>query len=216
MPAHQPIPPNKAIELVEAKKLDGAKFLLADFAAAGLVKTYALVREIRPIDDPVEIIRDCQLPTEDWHRIVASASVDAALSGGTVRLEGSSLRGGPPSILITGVSFSETSLTKVLERYCADPSGGAPKPYSEEYVSEPDHAYTQPSHDRKFARKTVPPIKKGALTASVAQAMQATGLGRTKIDQLMRNGDLVRTKVGKRTLITVESIERLVGTKVAR
>jgi|TARA_R100000306_G_C4338274_1_gene123878 hypothetical protein len=46
--------------------------------------------------------------------------------------------------------------------------------------------------------------------------MQATGLGRTKIDQLMQKGDLVRTKVGTRALITVESIERLLGTKVAR
>ncbi|MCD1623618.1 DNA-binding protein [Citromicrobium bathyomarinum] len=45
--------------------------------------------------------------------------------------------------------------------------------------------------------------------------MQATGLGRTSIDKLMRNGTLVRTKVGRRTLISVESIERLVGAKVA-
>lgn len=216
MPAHHPIPPSKAIELVEAKKLDRARFLLADFAAAGLVKTYALVREVRPAEGRVEIIRDCQLPTEDWDRIIASASVDAALSGGTVRLEGSSLRGGPPSILITGVSFSETSLTKVLERYCADPSGSASQQYSEECWSEPDHRNAEASHDRKSARKPVPPIKEGDLTASVAQAMQATGLGRTKIDQLMRDGDLVRTKVGKRTLITVESIERLVGTTVGR
>lgn len=133
-----------------------------------------------------------------------------------MRLEGSSLSGGPPSILITGISFSETSLTKVLERYCAAPSGSASQPYSEECRSEPDHRNAEAFHDRKSARKPVPPIKEGDLTASVAQAIQATGLGRTKIDQLMRDGDLIRTKVGKRTLITVESIERLVGTKVAR
>ncbi|PZO71404.1 MAG: excisionase [Pelagerythrobacter marensis] len=59
------------------------------------------------------------------------------------------------------------------------------------------------------------PIRSGDLTASVGQTEQATGLGRTTIDKLMRDGTLVRKKVGRRTLITVESIERLVGAKVA-
>ncbi|MBX7502146.1 helix-turn-helix domain-containing protein [Qipengyuania sp. YG27] len=58
-------------------------------------------------------------------------------------------------------------------------------------------------------------MRSGDLTASVAQAEQATGLGRTTIDKLMRDGTLVRKKVGRRTLITVESIERLVGAKAA-
>ncbi|MCD1589684.1 excisionase [Qipengyuania citrea] len=41
--------------------------------------------------------------------------------------------------------------------------------------------------------------------------MRATGLGRTKINDLMNDGTLVRKKMGRRTLITVESIERLLG-----
>ena len=64
-------------------------------------------------------------------------------------------------------------------------------------------------------KEDVQPIRPGDLTASVAQTEQATGLGRTTIDKLMRDGTLVRKKVGRRTLITVESIERLVGAKVA-
>ncbi|GMM92432.1 hypothetical protein MTsN3n11_07340 [Qipengyuania sp. MTN3-11] len=216
MPAHQPILPAKAVELVKTRNLDRADALLADFAAAGLVKTYALVREIRPAAGPTEIVRDAQVPPEDWKRIVASENIQVALNGGTVRLEGSPLKGGIPSVLITGISFSEASLTKILDRYCSDPSvrasGPLPKrgPTTQESASKPSH------QSQKRTQKGVPPIKAGDLTASVAQTMQATGLGRTKVDQLMQKGDLVRTKVGNRALITVESIERLVGAKVAR
>lgn len=48
MSAHQPVLPAKAIELVRSRNLDGAEALIADYAAAGLTKSYALVREIRP------------------------------------------------------------------------------------------------------------------------------------------------------------------------
>ena len=215
MSAHQPILPSRANELVEAKGLDAAGSLLADFAAAGLIKTYALMRETRPTGGASEMVRDCQLPPEDWDRIVAAGQVIEALAGRTVRIEGSPLRGAPPSVLITGVSFSEASLIKVLDRYCANAPATifseAPACMTELQVGS---ASALPSQDCKPKRKQVPPIKPGDLTATVAQAVQTTGLGRTKIDQLMRDGTLERTKVGRRTLISVESIERLVRAKV--
>lgn len=190
--------------------------MLADFAAAGLIKTYALMREIRPAGEPPEMVRDSQIPPEEWGRIVASDKIDVALNGGTVRLGGSSFKGGTPSVQITGISFSEASLIKVLDRYCAQPSACASSPHSKRSPTAPSSAPTPSPQGPKRTQKAVPPIKEGDLTASVAQAMQATGLGRTKIDQLMGQGDLVRRKVGNRTLITVESIERLVGARVAR
>ena len=216
MPAHQPILPARAVELVRSKNLDRADALLADFAAAGLIKTYALVREIRPTGGPSEVVRDSQIPPEQWERIVASENIHVALNGGTVRLEGSPLQGGMPLVLITGISFSEASLTKILDRYCADPSVRRTGPMPERSPTTQKSPSKASPQGQKQTQKKVPPIKAGDLTASVAQTMQATGLGRTKVDQLMRKGDLVRTKVGNRALITVESIERLVGTKVAR
>ncbi|OYX63366.1 MAG: hypothetical protein B7Y88_12985 [Sphingomonadales bacterium 32-64-17] len=217
MSAHQPILPSRAIELVEAKGLNAAGSLLADFAAAGLIKTYALMREIRPTGGAAETVRDCQLPPEDWDRIVAAGQVPEALTGRTVRIEGSPLQGGHPSVLITGVSFSEASLIKVLERYCANaPATIFHEPPARMTEPQISSASTTPSQDCKPIGKQVPPIKPGDLTATVAQAVQATGLGRTKIDQLMRDGTLERTKVGRRTLISVESIERLVGAKVTK
>lgn len=216
MSFHRPILPGKAIELVESRNLDAPEKLLADYAAAGLIKTYALMREIRPAGGPTKTIRDSQIPQEEWARIVASDNIMAALNGGTVQLDGSKLPGGLPTIQITGISFSASSLTKILDRYCADPSvfTSAPQPKPSQTTQE--KAPKPSPEDHKRTQKAVPPIKTGDLTASVAQAMQATGLGRTKIDQLMRDGDLVRTKVGNRALITVESIERLVGAKVVR
>ncbi|TMM48679.1 helix-turn-helix domain-containing protein [Qipengyuania marisflavi] len=217
MSFHRPILPGKAIQLVKSRNLDAPEKLLADYAAAGLIKTYALMREIRPAGGPTKTVRDSQIPQEEWGRIVASDNIVTALNGGTVQLEGSKLPGGPPTIRITGISFSEASLTKVLDRYCTDaPSIILQEPLAR--ISEPQVGRSSaiPSQSSKHRRKEVAPIKPGDLTATVAQAVQATGLGRTKIDQLMRDGTLERTKVGRRTLISVESIERLAGTRVAR
>ena len=215
MSAHHPILPAKAIELVKSRDLEDADALLADFAAAGLIKTYALVRKIRPVGGPTKVMRDAQIPVQDWERIVASEKLYAALNGGTVRLEGSPLQGGMPSVLITGISFSEAALVKVLDRYCV----GLPAGASEQSSGCDAHAMTKsiapPIETSEAKKEDVQPIRSGDLTASVAQTEQATGLGRTTIDKLMRNGTLVRKKVGRRTLITVESIERLVGAKVA-
>ncbi len=79
MSVHQPIFPAKAIELVKSRDLEKADALLADFAAAGLIKTYALVREIRPTGGPTKVVRDAQIPAQDWERIVASKKIQAAL-----------------------------------------------------------------------------------------------------------------------------------------
>ena len=215
MSIHQPILPARAIELVEARNLKPAETLLADFAAAGLIKTYALVREIKPAGGPTATVRDSQIPQDEWDRIIASNKVALALNGGTVRLEGAPLKGGLSQVQITGISFSEASLTKVLDRYCAQSSKGAQKPLSAQSTDVETDAATALPLSKARNQKDVLPIKQGDLTASVAQTMQATGLGRTKIDRLMKEGKLVRTKVGRRTLITVESIERLVGAKIA-
>lgn len=211
MPSHQPITPSRAVELVEARNLKQAQSLLADFAAAGLIKTYALVRHIRPIEGPSLTIRDSQIPPEEWERIISSNNIDEAFNGGTVRLEGSAFKQGTPSVQITGVSFSEASLVKVLERYCArslaaiseQPTAGLSKPADEDI--------SKPVEPAKAPAKPVPRIRPGDLTASIAQTMQATGLKRTKIDDLMKQNKLVRKKVGRRTLITVESIEKFIG-----
>ena len=67
---------------------------LGRFSVAGLIKTYALMREIRPAGRPTKTVRDSQIPQQEWARIVASDNIMAALNGGTVQLDGSKLLGG--------------------------------------------------------------------------------------------------------------------------
>ncbi len=49
------------------------------------------------------------------------------------------------------------------------------------------------------------------LLVGVKDACQALSLGRTKIFGLLATGHLQRVKIGRRTLITKESVERLAG-----
>lgn len=50
---------------------------------------------------------------------------------------------------------------------------------------------------------------------SVAQTAEATGLGRTKIYDLMASGAIVAVKVGNRRLIPAESLREFVADLVA-
>lgn len=61
------------------------------------------------------------------------------------------------------------------------------------------------------AANQAPPRAIRPLAYSVAEAVTATGLSRSKIFKLMRGGQLQRTKVGRRTLITVASLEALLN-----
>ncbi|WP_230832381.1 hypothetical protein [Qipengyuania citrea] len=214
MSAHQPILPSKAIERVEAAGFSEARKLLADFAAAGLIKTYALARATTPTGQSPETVRDAAIPAEVWQRINAEGKVAEAMEGGTVRLAGSDLIGGEPEVQITAISFSHASLSKVLDRYCSQQqilstaqakAVVAPARKAQPPVEE------QADPKARADAKAPPPILPGDVVSSVAQAMRATGLGRTKINDLMNDGTLVRKKMGRRTLITVESIERLLG-----
>ena len=213
MRAHKPILPAKAVEHVEGSGLLEAGKILADFAAAGLIKSYALAHTTMRLGQPSETIRDAAIPAQIWQRIVEEGKVAAALNSGTVRLIGSGLIGGTPEVQLTGISFSESSLSKVLSRYCA--AAGSSTPISNPVLSKnlPPNPADEPSIDATAAHKSklFSPILPGDLVASVAQAMHVTGLGRTKINELMKDGTLVRKKIGRRTLITIESINRLIG-----
>jgi hypothetical protein len=53
------------------------------------------------------------------------------------------------------------------------------------------------------------------ITVTLSGVKDATGLGATTINALLKSGQLTRIKVGGRTLVTVESIARFVEQKVA-
>ena len=49
------------------------------------------------------------------------------------------------------------------------------------------------------------------MAVTIREATEMVSLGKTKIHQLLANGHLTRIKVGRRTLVTVESLRRLIG-----
>lgn len=49
------------------------------------------------------------------------------------------------------------------------------------------------------------------ITVTIAGAREALGLGTTKLYELIKEGRLKTVKIGRRTLVTVASIKRLVG-----
>jgi excisionase family DNA binding protein len=57
----------------------------------------------------------------------------------------------------------------------------------------------------------VHPLPLEPLTVRIAVAVQLTGIGRSKIYELIAAGKLDTVKVGVSTLITVASLRRLVG-----
>ncbi|GLT02457.1 hypothetical protein GCM10007897_38670 [Sphingobium jiangsuense] len=48
------------------------------------------------------------------------------------------------------------------------------------------------------------------LTVTIEGTRQLTGLGNTKIFELLASGHLKRVKVGRRTLVTIQSIRALI------
>ncbi len=214
MSAHTPLLPSKAIKLVEAAGLAEAQSILADYAAAGLIKTYALARVTIQTGQTAQTVRDAAIPAKIWQRIISDSKTVEALNGGTVRLAGSDLIGGEPDVQITGIRFSGVSLDNVLGRYCSKPKPIARSKVRETSTPTPTQ---QPKLDNGSKagleitppKKLPPPIRAGDLLASVDQAMQALNIKRTKTNQLMTDGILVRKKIGGCTRITVESINRL-------
>lgn len=47
------------------------------------------------------------------------------------------------------------------------------------------------------------------LTVSISQTCQLTGLGRTSVYARLHEGELTASKIGRRTLVSIESIETM-------
>jgi excisionase family DNA binding protein len=54
------------------------------------------------------------------------------------------------------------------------------------------------------------PFPAPTLAVTIREAQRATGLGRTSINNLLQSGQLRRVKVGKRTLIPFEDLQKLI------
>lgn len=57
-----------------------------------------------------------------------------------------------------------------------------------------------------------PPPPPKPITVTIADALSLSGLGRTKLYELINDGMLETVKIGRRRLIKMESLERLLTT----
>ncbi len=232
MSSFSPLAAAKAIAFVEAAGITDARRLIADFAAAGMVRTYALAMETVPVGGKATVLpRDIGVPVEHWRRIIRDGLVDDVWTGGTVRLAPGHLVGGEPEVRITGIRFSDKHLQTLVDLQLGAIS--KPQPPRKVKVAGVDTVdmgaaaelvdtvdtigalpalVAQPAATPPRRRgPDVAAIPRGALVASIAQTQQATGLGRTKINELINEGTLASTKVGRSVRIEVASIMALLG-----
>jgi len=120
--AFRSISPQQAIAIVESRGVPDARRLIVDFAAAGLVKGYALVIETIAAPGDIRTIRGAAISTDLWKRVQQASLADDVWRGGTLRLAADPASG-LPEVSITGVSFSEKSLHRLVEHH----GGDAPK-----------------------------------------------------------------------------------------
>lgn len=212
MTAFHPIAPGKALEFVEAAGVPEARRILADFAAAGVVKTYALSIETVEVDGKAACVRQSAVPAELWRRIISEGAVEDVWLGGTVRLKPADLIGGAPEVRITGMGFGEKHLQRVVDHHRGPQPKAPPPPKAASIKAEPASVAVDPPAPAPQPVNKMPSlaaIPDGALLATVKQAQAALGFGRTKINELMNDGTLVRRDIGRAVRIEVASIQAL-------
>lgn len=191
--------------MVQAAGVEDAAKLIRDYAAAGLVKTYAELQVRIAADGARTSVRRGAVPAELWDRMVDEGADGDAWTGGTVRLVGSELIGGMPAVHVTGLSFNPAHVQRLVDQQlptslaAARVQKAALSPTSSEETADP-----QPTTAR-YAGPDASAIPANAILCTVKQAGEALGFGRTKVNELMKTGLLERRRVGSSTRITLES-----------
>lgn len=212
MTAFQPLVPAKAVELIEAAGIPHAARLLRDHAAAGLVRSYAMLVETIEVSGATTCVRGAALAVELWRRIVNEAADDDVWSGGTVRLGASDLVGGAPGVNITGIGFNGFDLRQLIDQHRGVSSKRSmrvnvtvsPQPNEDQASVAPQSANRRKAPD-------LSPLHSGAFHLTVEQTKAALSIGHTTVYKLLNAGELERapSKVGTR--ITAASVRRYAG-----
>jgi excisionase family DNA binding protein len=66
-----------------------------------------------------------------------------------------------------------------------------------------------PHHDRIAISQSTEPMR--PITVRIREACRITGIGRSKIYELIRDGDIETVKVGSLTLVTVAGLESFIA-----
>ena len=200
----------KAVELIESAGNLDARRVISDNAAAGLVKSFARVIETEPVAGGRDRLLGATVPVDLWQRIIREGVIEDVWTGGTVRLAGADMIGGAPAVSITGIGFAEKHLHQTIDHHRGQVSG---EPRSKKVTVELAGKIAAPV-DAPLAERSAPDpaaIPAGAMLCTIKQAMAALGMGRTKINEMMADGRLVRVKIDGAARIEVASIRASAG-----
>ena len=241
MTAFVPISSAGARQILKGiSEVDEGLFLSA-FVEAGPVRAYAAVIETLSAGGGRTEVRDGRIPPMLWRRIVAEGKLQQVLASGSVRLDGDGLVGGRPAVMITGVRFNEANVRHVANQHgptpppvaafpvaaSAKPSvkAAAPKPTPSPIVADAPPLITMlvPAAPAPTEAKRGPVrsdkkenIRRGlpddAITVSIAEACEILGVGRTKLNELMKS-DLQIKRIGRSVKIIAQSIRDYLARK---
>lgn len=230
MVAFVPISPAAARQLLHGvSDADAGEFLSA-FVEAGRIKAYADVVETLPaVGDPK---LGGRIPTALWRRIVAEGKLVQALTLASVKLDGDGLVGGKPAVMITGIRFNADDVKRVATQHGPTP----PEPTVPAIVVTPIVSAKRsakpvappPSKPPliEIMETAAPPVLKpakapapakvrhglpaDAVTVTIKEACDILGVGRTKLNELMKT-DLEVKRIGRSVKIKAESIRAFLG-----
>ena len=226
MTAFNPIGPGRAIEFCDIAQLPDAKTVIAEFAAAGLIRSYARLIETIEAGGRCIELRDATIPRDLWRRIIAERKLADVWNTATVKLDGSPNHG-TPAVKVVGIRFNEIDLTNAAKAHSfpagrgSSSSGAATaavgvrtdaesKPLAILHSVETQGAEVSkadaPTKNAK-ATPSSPTPNLNSITISVEDAVAVSNLSRSTIYKLMDNRTLENTKVGRRRLINTQSLK---------
>jgi hypothetical protein len=206
----------KAAQIVETAGVQDAQTIIADFAAAGLVKAYALAIETIDARGQSACMRGATVPADLWQRVILDGIIADVWASGTVRLAGSELVGGPPAAIVTGITFNAKHIDWLIAHHdgVSVPRRRKRKAAAAPAISGPADEADVPAADVPSPKPKANPaaIPAGALFASMEQTMLALNKSRGTIYNLIERGQLIRHNDGLRSVsIDVASIRAFAG-----
>ena len=204
--------PKQALEVIEATGAEDAARLLADHAAAGLVRSYAQILQSIDAKGQRSVVRGGRVPPEVWERMIGAGVYRDAWTGGTVRLDGSDLIGGVPAVHVTGFAFHPADVERLANQQRPPHRQAKARRVKVERTAAVKEEADQvpaatPTRPHKAPDLSV--LHSGALLLTVKQTEAALARGRTWVYDRIKEGKLVQPEGDTR--ITAESVRRLAG-----
>lgn len=213
MTAHNPITAGQALAMVEAVGVTDARRLIADQAAADLLKSYAMVIQMEEAGRRSPAMRGAVISPELWRRIIREDCVNEVWDGGTVRLQAAELIGGAPAVEITDISFHEGGLQRLIDRRRGMYRNTSPR---KNVAATPiftlhEEEQSEPPSNHPSAGPDLSALHSGALHLTRLQTMAALSISKTSFYKLLNAGDLERAPSKAGTRVTTASVRKYAG-----